>query len=71
MLSAREVYTLTVVAEDSRLGESKVILKESVGGDGKIKIGEVLEEFKEHLDGLDSRLVYILEVLCLLNWKLM
>ena len=49
------MYTLTVVAEDRGLGESKVKLKEIVGRDGKNKIAEVLEEFKEQLDGFDGR----------------
>ena len=51
----REVCTLTVVAEDRGLGESKVKLKESVGRDGKNKIAEVLEEFKEQLDEFDGK----------------
>ena len=51
----REVYTLTVVAEDRGLGESNVKLKESVVSDGKNKIAKVLEEFKEQLDGFDGK----------------
>ena len=51
----REVCTLTVVAEDRGLGESKVKLKVSVGRDGKNKIAEVLEEFKEQLDEFDCK----------------
>ena len=63
----REVYTLTVVEEDRGFGESKVKFKESVGRDGKNKIAEILEEFKEQLDG---SMVNILGILCLLNLKL-
>ena len=48
------MYTLTVVAEDRGLGESKVKLKEC-GERWQNKIAEVLEEFKEQLDGFDGK----------------
>ena len=51
----KEVCLLTVVAEDRKLDEGKVMLRGSVGEQDRKRIDEVLKEFEDILDGSDGR----------------